>query len=72
MFYDKKKKDMWWDWLNTNSKINGTEYKVLLREQDYTDFKKNGVEIIRSFFNTAMLLNGLQVYFENRRIENGI
>lgn len=59
LFFNNENK-LWWNYVPSLDKFNGTSYKAYLTDEDYATLEMNIEEIIKKLFNTAML-NGMTV-----------
>jgi hypothetical protein len=62
-----KEKQLFWDYIQSSEKFQGTSYKAYLTEDDYAVLETKLEEIIQKLFNSAML-NGMKVTVNGKTI----
>ena len=62
-----KEKQLFWDYIQSSEKFQGTSYKAYLTEEDYAVLETKLEEIIQKLFNSAML-NGMKVTVNGKTI----
>ena len=63
-----KEKQLFWDYIQSSEKFQGTSYKAYLRDEDYATLEISLGEIICKLFNSAML-NGMIVTVNGKIIQ---
>ena len=66
--YFTKENLLWWDYIQSSEKFQGTSYKAYLRDEDYVTLETQLEVIIRKLFNSAML-NGMIVTVNGKIIQ---
>ena len=66
--YFTKENQLWWDYIQSSEKFQGTSYKAYLTDEDYATLETNLGEIICKLFNSAML-NGMTVTVNGKIIQ---
>lgn len=66
--YFTKENQLWWDYVSSPEKFQGTSYKAYLTDEDYTTLEIQLEGIIQKLFNSAML-NGMIVTVNDKIVQ---
>jgi hypothetical protein len=66
--YFTKENQLWWDYVQSPEKFQGTSYKAYLTDEDYVTLETQLEEIIQKLFNSAML-NGMIVTVNDKIVQ---
>jgi len=66
--YFTKENLLWWDYIQSSEKFQGTSYKAYLRDEDYVTLETQLEGIIQKLFNSAML-NGMIVTVNGKIVQ---
>jgi hypothetical protein len=63
-----KENQLWWEYVQSSEKFQGTSYKAYLTDEDYATLETSLGEIICKLFNSAML-NGMTVTVKGKIVQ---